>query len=241
MEIVYLDDNCVVVNKIPGESTEPLNQQNPVSGPGHSTGMSDLPRMLAEHLAVPEGDFFPEAVHRLDVPVSGCVLFARNPSALVFLNTRFRTGDVEKIYWGISEMPAPGRELPETGELVHWLKQVGNKTIAYDEAGPGRKKGVLHYRVRGQGTHYLFLEIRLLTGRHHQIRSQLARVGVPIKGDLKYGARRSEKGGGIRLHGYAIVFPNPAGSGKAAESQRIRVEALPPVQDSLWEAFQAFS
>jgi 23S rRNA pseudouridine1911/1915/1917 synthase len=219
--------------------------------------MIDLPRLLADRLAgrlancqvdsqtgaedpaapeknpAREGGSFPVAVHRLDVPVSGCALFARNPSALAFLNARFRAGEVEKIYWGISEMPGPGRELPETGELVHWLRLAGNKTIACDEAGPGRKKAVLRYRILGRGSHYLFLEIRLLTGRRHQIRAQLSRLGTPVKGDLKYGARRSEKGGGIRLHGYAIAFPDPAGP----EGRVIRVEAPPPRRDALWEAF----
>jgi 23S rRNA pseudouridine1911/1915/1917 synthase len=241
MEIVYLDENCVVVNKSPGESTEPLGSP----GEGGGTGMIDLPRLLAERLAETEdpatpensparrGGFFPAAIHRLDVPVSGCVLFARSPAALAFLSARFKAGDVEKIYWGISEMPGPGREFPETGELVHWLRRTGNNTIACDEAGPGRKKAVLRYRTLGRGSHYLFLEIELLTGRHHQIRAQLARLGTPIKGDLKYGARRSEKGGGIRLHGYAVAFPDPAGT----EGRVIRVKAPPPRPDALWEAF----
>jgi 23S rRNA pseudouridine1911/1915/1917 synthase len=149
------------------------------------------------------------------------------------LNARFRAGEVEKIYWGISEMPGPGREFPETGELVHWLRRKGNKSIACDEAGAGRKKAVLRYRVLGRGSHYLFWEIRLVTGRHHQIRAQLSRLGSPVKGDLKYGARRSEKGGGIRLHSYAIAFPDPSG----AEGRVIRVEAPPPRPDALWEAF----
>jgi 23S rRNA pseudouridine1911/1915/1917 synthase len=247
MEIAYLDENCVVVNKSPGESTEPL-------GSSGGNGMIDLAPLLAERLAerlagtenppaagqVPvgkapagKGGFSPVAVHRLDVPVSGCVLFARNPPALAFLSARFRAGEVEKIYWGISEMPSPGREFPETGELVHWLSQAGNKTTAYDEAGPNRKKAVLRYRVLGRGDRYLFLEIGLITGRHHQIRAQLARLGTPVKGDLKYGARRSEKGGGIRLHSYAIAFPDPAGT----EGRVIRVKAPPPRPDALWEAF----
>jgi 23S rRNA pseudouridine1911/1915/1917 synthase len=227
MEIAYLDENCVVVNKSPGESSEPLGES------GGSGGMIDLTPLLAESLAGKDG-FSPVAVHRLDVPVSGCVLFARNPRALAFLNARFRTGEVEKIYWGISEMPGPGREFPETGELVHWLSRVGSKTIAWDEAGPGRKKALLRCRVLGRGDRYLFLEMRLITGRHHQIRAQLARLGTPVKGDLKYGARRSEKGGGIRLHGYAIAFPDPAGT----RGRVIRVEALPPRPDALWEAFR---
>jgi 23S rRNA pseudouridine1911/1915/1917 synthase len=238
MEIVYLDENCAVVNKSPGESSEPL-------APGSVSPMSDLARLLAERLAgadnpaapekAPGGGFFPVAVNRLDVPVSGCVLFARNASALSFLNARFRAGEVGKIYWGICEMPGPGRNIPETGELVHWLRQAGNKTTAYDEAGPGRKKAVLRYRILGRGSHYLFLEIQLLTGRHHQIRAQFARMGLPVKGDLKYGGRRSEKDGGIRLHSYTIAFPDPAGT----EGRIITVKALPPRPDALWEALIA--
>ncbi|MDR0450245.1 MAG: RNA pseudouridine synthase [Treponema sp.] len=224
MEIVYLDKNCVVVNKSPGESSEPLE-------PGGGAGMIGLPRLLADAL---DGTEEPVAVHRIDVPVSGCVLFARNPAALAFLSARFRAGEVEKIYWGICETPAPGREIPEAGEALHWLRRAGNKTIACGEAGPGRKRALLRYRILGRGERYLFLEIRLLTGRHHQIRAQLARLGIPVKGDLKYGARRSEKGGGIRLHARAIAFPDPSG----AAGRIIRVEAPPPRPDTLWKALR---
>jgi 23S rRNA pseudouridine1911/1915/1917 synthase len=242
--ILRQDDDYVVLNKLPGESAEA-----PESPGGTFTG---LPGLLQQELG--RGDFFP--VHRLDVPVSGCVLFARNPRALAFLSGCFRSpGGVEKTYWAVTELPrnadtrkGPASAAPPEGfltegpppegpgggytELVHWLEAGrGNRSLAFDEDGPGRKKGVLHCRVLGRGDRYLFLEIKLITGRHHQIRAQLSRIGLPVKGDLKYGARRSEKGGGIRLHAYSLAFPGKAGG-------TVRVEAPPPapIIDNLWRA-----
>ncbi|MDR3147554.1 MAG: RNA pseudouridine synthase [Treponema sp.] len=235
--IVALCDDYLVLNKALGESTEP-------SPPA---GIVDLPRVLHDELG---GAFSPP--HRLDVPVSGCVLFARNPGTLSFLGNCFRTpGRVEKIYWGIAEPPREGEGLGSPGtpgspppssptwvELVHWLGTGrGNRAVAFDEEGPGRKRSVLRYRVVGRGERYLFLEIRPLTGRHHQIRAQLSRAGLPIKGDLKYGARRGEKSGGIRLHCRSLVFPDPASAGSAGTGRLIRVEAPPPAIDTLWRAF----
>ncbi|MDR2746504.1 MAG: RNA pseudouridine synthase [Treponema sp.] len=263
--IVELRDDYLALNKIPGESVETLTVPQ--------GSLVDLPLALQRELgdAVP-----PAAPHRLDVPVSGCVLFARNPRTLAFLGGCFREpGRVEKIYWGIA---APSRNAEDSGslslpgvpvppevlkpdpqgvpvppevlkpgplgvpipqeespwvELVHWLAVGrGNRSLVYDESGPGRKKGVLRYRVLGRGDRYLFLEIRLITGRRHQIRAQLSHTGFSIKGDLKYGARRSEKGGGIRLHCRSLAFPDPAGGERI-----IRVEAPPPEIDNLWRAF----
>ncbi|MDR2632678.1 MAG: RNA pseudouridine synthase [Treponema sp.] len=223
--ILYLSPACVVVNKIPGEAVQ-----------GAARGMRDLPQLLWDQLqgSAKGRGFLPAAVNRLDVPVSGCCLFARTPSALSFLNARFAQGSGEKRYWGIIEKPDPGVAVPEAGELVHWIKTdvKRNKSIAYNEPGLERKQAVLRYRISGSGEHYLFMEIDLITGRHHQIRAQLARLGLHIKGDLKYGARRSEKGGGIRLHAYALGFPNPAEKGAL-----LRLTALPPIQDRLWDAF----
>jgi len=178
-----------------------------------------------------------EAVHRLDVPITGCALFALNKSALSFLNAAFTGKDalpfpVEKLYWAVVEKPS--FSLSESGELVHWIETntAKNKSFAYNEGGPGRKKAVLRYRITGEGTNYLFIEVQLLSGRHHQIRAQFAAIGLHIKGDLKYGAKRSEKGGGIRLHARSLSFPDPLNSGES-----IRVTAGPPEPDNLWEAF----
>jgi 23S rRNA pseudouridine1911/1915/1917 synthase len=227
--ILYLSQACVVINKIPGEAVQ-----------GAGQGMRKLPQLLGEQIqgGPKTRGFLPVAVNRLDVPVSGCCLFARTPQALTFLNAQFTQGRCEKQYWGIVEKPAPAVLVPEAGELVHWIKTDvnRNKSIAYDKPGLKRKQAVLRYRITGYGEHYLFMEIDLITGRHHQIRSQLARLGLHIKGDLKYGARRSEKGGGIRLHAYALGFPNPSEKGTM-----LRLTALPPFQDRLWDSFLSLS
>ena len=129
------------------------------------------------------------------------------------------------------ENPPAGTVLPEAAELVHWIgtDKRQNKSMAYEEEKRGRKEGILRYRIRGRGDRYLFFEIELVTGRHHQIRAQLEALGLHIRGDLKYGARRSEKGGGIRLHARSLYFPSPAGG-------FIQVSAPPPRKDSLWKS-----
>ena len=216
--LIFQNDSCLVINKLPGESSEsPL-----VEG---------------------AGDFiFP--VHRLDTPVSGCLLIAKTQGAATFLGSAFKRHNVKKTYWAIIEKPE--KEFPEEGELVNWIKSNprDNKSFALpwsetpplqkSRGEPKPKKAVLQYRVIGKGENYLFLEIDLVTGRHHQIRAQLAAIGLHVKGDLKYGARRSEKAGGIRLHAYSLDFPNPL---NAAEI--ITVKAPPPLKDNLWEAFES--
>jgi 23S rRNA pseudouridine1911/1915/1917 synthase len=146
---------------------------------------------------------------------------------------------VEKRYWAVIEEPRYASAFNQAGEwteLSHWIltDTKRNKSIAYAEKKPGSTPALLRYRLAGRGDNYLFLEIDLLTGRHHQIRAQFAKEGLHIKGDLKYGARRSERGGGIRLHAAALAFPGPGSPRK-----QIRVSAPPPVSDALWEAFRA--
>ncbi|MDR0316571.1 MAG: RNA pseudouridine synthase [Treponema sp.] len=245
--IIYLSAECLVVNKKIGEAVE-----------GARNNIADLPQLLAAALPPAENapDILPlpVAAHRLDVPVSGCVAFARTQSALGFLSAAFAKEyapvdvsamqsatlyGVEKKYWAIVETPQnnmpQGGPLPESGELIHWIQvdSKKNKSYAYTEPGPGRKKAMLRYRLAGTGRNYLFLEIQLLTGRHHQIRAQLEQIGLHVKGDLKYGARRSEKNGGIRLHARSLSFPDPADN-----SMRITICADPPLQDNLWLAFE---
>jgi len=236
--ILYCDASCVVVNKIAGEAVE-----------GAGKGMTDLPKLLAAELSAPNypplsaGDALPlpTAVHRLDVPVSGCAAFARTGAALRFLNTAFSGGGassgVKKHYWAIVELSSNAlfsEDAAESIELVDWIQfdPRRNKSIAHDQPGPGRKKAILRCCLAGRGQNYLFLEIELITGRHHQIRAQFERVGLHIKGDLKYGARRSEPAGGIRLHARSLSFPKTAGS-----DNRITVQADPPLRDNLWQAF----
>jgi 23S rRNA pseudouridine1911/1915/1917 synthase len=231
--VLFVNDDIIVVNKRAGEAME-----------GAGKGMVDLPRLLREHYGTvngKEGEFAPTAVHRLDVPVSGCALFARTPEALVFLNNVFsrnayQGGRAEKYYWAVIEKSRAIQNLAETGELVHWIQtnKKKNKSVAHDKKTAIRKEGILRYRLRGMGTHYVFIEIDLVTGRHHQIRAQFAALGLHIKGDLKYGAARSEKDGGIRLHARSLYFPDPSVPGNF-----IHVTADPPVMDRLWKSFAA--
>ena len=239
--ILYCDADCVVVNKAAGEAVE-----------GAGKGMIDLPELLAAQmpgLNVPPAGAedalaLPTAVHRLDVPVSGCVAFARTGAALRFLNNAFRGAEVEKRYWAIVEQPKDSGVCQwseglssEFTEIVHWIRfdTRKNKSIAYNEQGQGREKAVLRCCLTGKGRDYLFFEIDLVTGRHHQIRAQFEKLGLHIKGDIKYGARRSERGGGIRLHARLLSFPSIAGS---PGLRRITVQADTLLNDSLWQAFQ---
>lgn len=227
--VLFSNDDVIIINKLAGEAME-----------GAGKGQVDLPAVLAERFGkVKKGKgkpFAPQAVHRIDVPVTGCALFARNAKALSFLNNvfsrqYFQWGRAEKYYWAIVEKPK-GIALAETGELVHFIQtnQKQNKSRAYDKPSSIRKEGIMRYRVKSSGKNYLFLEIDLVTGRHHQIRAQLAAAGVHIKGDLKYGAARSEKEGGIRLHARSLYFPDPSDQGNF-----IRAVAEPPVMDKLWK------
>jgi 23S rRNA pseudouridine1911/1915/1917 synthase len=223
LRILFQNPSCIVINKIIGEAVE-----------GAGPGMDDLPQRLSLMLHVKER--FPQAVHRLDVPVTGCALFALTERALSYLGAVFAgnkdTPSAEKHYWAIVEKPR--LPVPESGELIHWIKTdtVINKSFAYNEQGQGRKRAFSRYRITGEGRNYLFVTVELITGRHHQIRAQLAAAGMRIKGDLKYGAKRSEKGGGIRLHARSLSFPNPLN-----KTETITVTADPPQTDNLWQAF----
>jgi len=246
--ILYCDGDCIVVNKMAGEAVE-----------GAGKGMIDLPKLLADQMpglnlppALPVEDVLalPTAVHRLDVPVSGCTVFARTGAALRFLNNVFRGGgvEVEKRYWAIVEQPKNSGDCQwieefssEFTEIAHWIQFDArkNKSFAHNEQGQGRKKAIIRCRLTGRGKNYLFLEIDLVTGRHHQIRAQFEKLGLHIKGDLKYGAKRSEKDGGIRLHAHSLSFPGMAdGSSSPSYARKITVQADPPIKDSLWQAFQ---
>jgi 23S rRNA pseudouridine1911/1915/1917 synthase len=226
--ILHRDDRCVVINKKCGEAME-----------GAGEGVVDLPLELRATIgkspASTAEDFYPTAVHRLDVPVTGCALFARTPEALSFLSDLFADEKAHKIYWAILEKNSAAEALAPSGELVHWISVDGkhNKSYAHPDPAPDRKKAILRYRVVGQGDRYVFVEIELITGRHHQIRAQLAALDLHIKGDLKYGSKRSEKDGGFRLHARLLAFPNPDGS-----SAFINVQAPVPVPDPLWTAFE---
>jgi len=222
MEIVYEDNHIIIVNKKSGEIVQ-----------GDKTGDRPLSDMVKEYLKVKyhkPGEVFLGVVHRLDRPVSGLVVFARTSKALTRLNKMFAQGEVHKTYWALCTPPAlDGRgNASEWLTLEHWLvrNEQQNKSYAYDHEVPGSKKAVLRYHVIGQGDRYALLEVQLLTGRHHQIRCQLSEIGCTIRGDLKYGAKRSNPDGSISLLSRRVEFIHPV------SKERIVAEA--PLPEGIW-------
>lgn len=199
MTVVYEDNHLIIVNKAASEIVQ-----------GDKTGdeplSESLKRYLKEKYNKP-GNVFLGVVHRLDRPVSGLVVFAKTSKALSRLNTMLAQGEVKKTYWAIVTARPPQEE----GELIHYLvrNEQQNKSYAYDRERQGSKQAILHYRLIATSDRYWLLEVDLKTGRHHQIRCQLAKMGCPIKGDLKYGAPRSNPDGSISLHARRIRFVHP--------------------------------
>lgn len=218
MTVVYEDNHIIIVNKTASEIVQ-----------GDKTGDTPLSETVKQYLKEKyqkPGNVFIGVTHRLDRPVSGLVVFAKTGKALSRLNEMFRNGEVKKTYWAVVKNRPPREE----GELVHYMirNEKQNKSYAYDREKPGSKKAILHYRLIGYSQNYYLLEIDLKTGRHHQIRCQLAKAGCPIKGDLKYGASRSNPDGSICLHARNIRFVHPV------SKELIEVEAPVP-SDNLWK------
>lgn len=221
MTVVYEDNHIIIVNKTASEIVQ-----------GDKTG--DVPlseivkRYLKEKYAKP-GNVFLGVTHRLDRPVSGLVVFAKTSKALSRLNDMFRNSEVKKTYWAIVKQCPPAEE----GELVHYLvrNEKQNKSYAYDKEVKNSKKAILDYKLIGHSQNYYLLEVNLKTGRHHQIRCQLAKMGCPIKGDLKYGFPRSNPDGSICLHARRIRFIHPV-------SKELIDVTAPVPSGNLWNGFE---
>ena len=221
MEILYEDNHIIIVNKSPREIVQ-----------GDKTGDKPLVDMVKDYLKEKyhkPGNVFCGVVHRLDRPTSGIVVFAKTSKALARLNEMFKKGEVDKTYWAIVKE----LQTQEEGTLVHFLikNQKNNKSVAYDTEKLRSKKAVLHYKLVGRSQRYYLLEVKLETGRHHQIRCQLAKIGLPIRGDLKYGAQRSNPDGSISLHARNISFVHPV-------SKKMIDITAPVPDDPLWKAFE---
>ena len=220
MTVVYEDNHIIVVNKTSSEIVQ-----------GDKTGDVPLSETVKQYIKEKynkPGNVFLGVVHRLDRPVSGLVVFAKTGKALTRLNEMFRNNEVKKTYWAIV------KECPKEteGELVHYLvrNEKQNKSYAYEKEVRNSKKAVLHYKLIGHSQNYYLLEVDLKTGRHHQIRCQLAKMGCTIKGDLKYGAPRSNPDGSICLHARAVKFIHPV--------SKEQVELTAPVPEgNLWNGF----
>ncbi len=219
MKVIYEDNHIIIVNKQSGEIVQ-----------GDKTGdrpLSDIVKDYIKEKYAKPGAVFLGVAHRLDRPVSGLVVFARTSKALSRLNKMFAEGEVQKTYWAIVKN-TPSQ--PEA-TLTHWLvrNEKQNKSYAYTSEKPNSKKALLKYKVIGHSDHYTLLEIQLMTGRHHQIRCQLAAMGCPIKGDLKYGAPRSNPDGSISLMSRRVEFIHPV-------SKELIVAEAPLPDDPLWQA-----
>lgn len=220
MTVVYEDNHIIIVNKTASEIVQ-----------GDKTGDTPLSETVKQYLKEKynkPGNVFIGVTHRLDRPVSGLVVFARTSKALARLNDMFRKGEVKKTYWALVKNTPKEPE----GELTHYLvrNEKQNKSYAYDTEKPGSKMAVLHYKTIAHSDNYCLLEVDLKTGRHHQIRCQLAKMGCPIKGDLKYGYPRSNPDGSICLHARRVHFIHPV------SKEPIDVEAPAPT-GSFFEKF----
>ena len=222
MKVIYEDNHIIVVSKTASEIVQ-----------GDKTGdtpLSELGKHYLKEKYNKPGNVFIGVTHRLDRPVSGLVVFAKTSKALARLNEMFKNGDVHKTYWAIVKNCPQETEATLEHYLVRNEKQ--NKSYAYDREKPGAKKAILHYKLIGHSENYFLLEVDLKTGRHHQIRCQLAKIGCPIKGDLKYGFPRSNPDGSICLHARRVSFIHPV------SKELIELEAPLP-EGNLWNGFQS--
>ena len=221
-DILYEDNHLIIVNKHVGDLVQ--------SDPDGTEAIEDQIKAMIKIRDHKPGAVFLGVAHRIDRPVSGAVIFAKTSKALARLNEMIRNKQVKKTYWAITEE----RPVEEEGSLHHWIARNAktNRSHAYQKPKGDAKEALLDYRVLGASTNYTLVEVDLKTGRHHQIRAQLSAIGCSIKGDLKYGAKRSNKDGGISLHSRRVEFLHPVGG------KPISVTAPTPKGDGLWDFFE---
>ena len=219
LQILFEDNHLIIINKRAGDIVQ-----------GDKTGDQPLSEIVKTYLKKKynkPGNVYLGVAHRLDRPTTGIVIFAKTSKALSRLNMMFANHDVSKTYWAIVKHP-PAKS---SDTLIHWLKKnpKNNKSTSYSEERGDAKRAVLHYNIMKELNNYYLLEVQLETGRHHQIRSQLSRIGSPIKGDLKYGFDRSNADASIHLHARQIEFVHPV------SKDTINIIAPPP-DDPVWNA-----
>lgn len=220
VEVLYEDNHLIAVNKRSSQLVQ-----------GDKTGDKPLVELVKDYIKVKynkPGDVYLGVVHRIDRPVSGVVVFAKTSKALARLNKMFQDKEMQKTYWTVTREMPPKTKDTITHFLVRNPKQ--NKSFAHDKKVPNSKESSLTYEVKGKSDSFYFLEITPHTGRHHQIRTQLSKIGCPIKGDLKYGAKRSNKDASIHLHARKIEFIHPV------QKEPLIIKAVPP-NDVVWNDF----
>lgn len=219
-QILYEDNHLMIVNKKVGQLVQ-----------GDKTGDQSLLELIKNFIKIRDkkpGNVFLGLVHRIDRPTSGLVIYAKTSKALTRLTQMVKNREIKKTYWAL----VPKEMIPQTQRLVHYLKknEKNNKAIVFPKATDGTKEAILTYTLLKVLDNYQLLEIDLETGRHHQIRAQLSKIGIPIKGDLKYGSVRSNPDGGISLHARKLEFIHPV------TKDNIEIIAPVPQNDSVWKA-----
>lgn len=219
-QIIFEDNHLLVINKNAGQLVQ-----------GDKTGDESLLESIKNFIKIRDhkpGNVFLGLVHRIDRPTSGLVIYAKTSKALSRLTQMVKNREIKKTYWAVvaKEM------IPQTQRLVHYLKknEKNNKAIIFTKSTEGAKEAILTYNIIKTLDNYLLLEIDLETGRHHQIRAQLSKIGASIKGDLKYGAPRSNPDGGISLHARKLEFIHPV------TKEHIEIVAPVPQNDAVWRA-----
>lgn len=221
-QILYEDNHLLIINKLSGQLTQ-----------GDKTGDLCLLDLLKDFIKKRDhkpGNVFLGLVHRIDRPTSGIVVFAKTSKALSRMTEKFKTREVKKTYWAI----IPKSPIPAQDRLIHYLKknEANNKARVFHKETEGSKQAILNYQTIGTSDRYQLLEVDLETGRHHQIRAQLSAIGTPIKGDLKYGAPRSNPDGSISLHARSIRFLHPT------TQEEVSITAPVPENNALWKALE---
>jgi len=220
LTVLYEDNHLIAVKKMSGEIIQ-----------SDQTGDTTLAEKVKDYIKKKykkPGEVFLGIIHRIDRPVGGVIIFARTSKALTRMNELFREKKIKKEYWAIVEEKPPLEE----EQLINWLKknQDKNRSRAYEKEVKGSKKAILSYQLVGRSKNYFYLKINPLTGRHHQIRVQLSFIGCRIKGDVKYGAKRTNKDGGIHLFAKSLSFVHPI------KKEPLTISANPPI-DPLWNEF----
>lgn len=221
-QIVYEDNHIIVINKLPSEIVQ-----------GDKTGDMPLSEKLKNYIKerdLKPGNVFMGVIHRIDRPVSGLVIFAKTSKALSRFNELIRVKGLNKTYWAVVKNKPPKQE----DHLIHYLlkNEKANKSRAHEKPVKDGLKSELAYKFLRSSDNYHLLEIKLFTGRHHQIRCQLSAIGCPIKGDLKYGFDRTNKDGSIHLHAYILNFIHPI------KQEEINIKATPLMDDPVWNYFK---
>ena len=219
-QIVFEDNHLLVINKLPGQLVQ-----------GDKTGDLSLLDLIKNFIKIRDnkpGNVFLGLVHRIDRPTSGLVIYAKTSKALSRLTQMVKNREMKKTYWAI----VPKVEIPKQQRLVHYLQknEKNNKSTVFPKVTEGAKEAILNYEIIKVLDNFQLLEVDLETGRHHQIRAQLSKIGVPIKGDLKYGAARSNPDGGIHLHARKLQFVHPV------SLEQLTLTAPVPKNDAIWKA-----